>query len=277
MAEQNAIHNFGNGIMKGKAVQNGEPLASSIVGIYNVKERAVCTGSLIADDIVMTAAHCMGGRASDLRIIFWNDIDEMMAAHEPDVKAAHVFTATDYKANSIWNPNDFEKTQDRGDIALVKFRGKIPEGYKPATFLADGADLVRGNLVTVAGYGVDTVETTPVNAKKYKNLENAIENGEVFCDDQQSSCFEINMSGDGILRHVQAPISMVVATEVFLDEKNGGTCSGDSGGPAYIEKNGQYYLFGITSRGTAFCDDAGVYTNALTYKQWIQDTIKTLK
>jgi secreted trypsin-like serine protease len=66
-------------------------------------------------------------------------------------------------------------------------------------------------------------------------------------------------------------------TELMLDERKAGTCSGDSGGPAYIEKDGQFYLFGITSRGTYFCDDSGVYTNALSYTKWIQDTMGSLK
>lgn len=267
-----------NGIMNGQEVREKEPILASIVGLYNVKAQYICTGSLIAENIVMTAAHCIEGRPSDMRVVFGPNIDEMMSSRELDVKNAHVLIVTDFKANTKWNPNaDDTSLGDRGDIALVKFKGPLPTGFKPATFLQDPSFLQRGTLVTVAGYGVNSVETRSIDPKKYRNLEQAIADGEVICDYNQSNCMEVEMSGDGILRQTKAPISVVVESEVMLDETKAGTCSGDSGGPAYIEKDGQYFLFGVTSRGTAFCNDSGVYTNSLAYAGWIAETIPNLK
>jgi secreted trypsin-like serine protease len=88
------------------------------------------------------------------------------------------------------------------------------------------------------------------------------------------NCFEIETDGDGILRQTTAPISSLYETEIRLDERKAGTCSGDSGGPAFIKQNGEYYLFGVTSRGSVLCNDVGVYTNALHFRPWIARVIK---
>ncbi|MGZ3808649.1 MAG: S1 family peptidase [Bacteriovorax sp.] len=268
-------------IMNGADVLMGDAIASSIVGVYNIKDKSLCTGSLIASNIVLTAAHCAPERASDIKIVFTNDIDDTMNSHEQDILQELILSATDFKVGPTWDPKNESIEIDTGDIALIKFRGKIPEGHRPATFLADVSALKIGTMVTVAGFGVNVVNSKKVDPKKYKNLDEAIEYGEVVCDEnnrgEKINCLEIDTDGDGILRTTMAPISSVDKTEIRLDERKAGTCNGDSGGPAYIRQNGELYLFGVTSRGNALCNEIGVYTNALFYRPWIEETIKLLK
>jgi secreted trypsin-like serine protease len=268
-------------IMNGSVVKEGEVIGSSIVGIFNSKWNAICTGSLIAPNIVLTAAHCAPDKASDIKIVFSNDIDYVLNAREPDILATFVLQATDFKVSKTWDPNNETIEIDTGDIALIKFRGTIPQGFKPASLLVDDSKLRRGDLITVAGFGVDTVTTTPIDPKKVKDIDEAIAYGEIICDENQQgkkfNCLEIKATGDGILRVTEAPISSIQETEFRLDEKKAGTCNGDSGGPAYVKKDGQLFLLGVTSRGSELCNDSGVYTNAVFYKTWITDTIKILK
>lgn len=268
-------------IMNGLVVKEGEVIGSSIVGIFNSKWNAICTGSLIAPNIVLTAAHCAPDRASDIKIVFSNDIDYVLNAREPDIQATFVLLATDFKVSKIWDPNNETSEIDTGDIALIKFRGTIPKGFKPASLLVDDSKLRRGDMITVAGFGVDTVTTAPIDPKKVKDIDEAIAYGEIICDENQQgkkfNCMEIKATGDGILRVTEAPISSIQETEFRLDEKKAGTCNGDSGGPAYVKKDGQLFLLGVTSRGSELCNDTGVYTNAVFYKTWITDTIKILK
>ncbi|MFA6235932.1 MAG: trypsin-like serine protease [Bacteriovorax sp.] len=268
-------------IINGAEVKSSDTLASSIVGVYNTKEKMICTGTIIAPNIVLTAAHCVPERAFHVKIVFTNNIDDTMNTREQDMLRELVLSATDFKVSTKWDPKNDSIEFDTGDIALIKFKGEIPKGFKPAKFLTDENALKVGNMVTVAGFGVDEINSNQIDPKKYRNIDEAIEYGEVICDGELHSknitCFEIEASGDGILRATSAPIASLFETEVRLDERKTGTCNGDSGGPAFIQSNGEYFLFGVTSRGSAFCNEVGVYTNALYYKNWIEETSKLLK
>lgn len=268
-------------IINGFKLKDGDALAMSTVSVYNVKDNYICTGTLIAPNIVLSAAHCAPEKASNSKIIFGTDVDFILNARELDVKQEYMLSVTDFKVSTKWDPNNETIEIDTGDIAVFKFKGNLPAGYKPAVFLKDESLLKIGNMVTVAGYGVDDVDTSKqINPKKYKDLEDAIAMGEVYCEDdlqgRHEKCYKVEMTGDGILRQTEAPIAFIHETEIRLNETKAGTCSGDSGGPAYIKKDGEYFFFGVTSRGSALCDEVGVYTNALYYLPWINETIKTL-
>jgi secreted trypsin-like serine protease len=57
-------------------------------------------------------------------------------------------------------------------------------------------------------------------------------------------------------------------TETIVD-----TCNGDSGGPLIaVNKTGEYYLAGVTSRGFG-CEGKGVYTKVSAFETWILETI----
>jgi secreted trypsin-like serine protease len=257
-------------IINGSDISESNSISESIVGIVNTKKNTICTGTLIAQNIILTAAHCAPEQNSHLKIVFSNDIDDTMNTLEPDILQEFVLSVSDFK-----------KGPNSSDIALIKFKGSAPAHYKPALFLADKSDLKIGTMITIAGFGVNLVSTQKVDQKIYPNLEDMILRGEIVCDEsdkgEKFNCVKISATGDGILRMAQAPISFIEASEVQLDEHLAGTCNGDSGGPAFIKIAGSYYLFGVTSRGSALCNEIGVYTNALAFEQWIKKTSEQLK
>lgn len=272
-------------IINGRDVKSGESLGSSVVAVYNTKNKYLCTGTLIDTNVVLTAAHCAPERISQLKIVFTIDIDETVNAREPDILEEFALQVTDFKTSPKWDVNDETTEVDTGDIALVKFRGTIPKGWAPVKRLTDSSEIKIGAVATVAGFGVDFVDTSKrVDPKKYYNIQEAIDNGDIMCEEsgnnkkeKYTNCFKIEMSGDGLLRTANAPISFLTETEIHLNEKKAGTCSGDSGGPVFLTVKGELLLLGVTSRGSELCDEVGVYTNAVYYKQWIDDTMKILK
>lgn len=267
-------------IINGTNVKENDVLAKHVVAVYNEKNKSICSGALIGSNLVLTAAHCLSDKASHLKIIFNEDADYIIYAREPDVREEFMLSGIQFKAGPKWNPAN-EPEFDTGDIAIVKFKGNIPTRYSPVKLLTDASLLKVGTTVTLAGFGVNIVKTASVDPNTFPKLDEAISYGEVVCEEddsgKKSKCLSVDTEGDGILRTTEAPISEFKETEVVLDETKSGTCSGDSGGPAFIKKNGELLLFGVTSRGGALCNDIGVYTNVLTYQSWISETINSLR
>lgn len=67
------------------------------------------------------------------------------------------------------------------------------------------------------------------------------------------------------------PETEIVAGAPFLDRDS---CNGDSGGPAYVEYKGKWYVIGATSRATAStirpCGDGGIYTRVDMFEDWVR-------
>lgn len=267
-------------IVGGTLVPENAPLAQSIVGIYDGLNQAICTGSLIGEGIVLTAAHCVfDSKPQKMKIIFATDIMAVMGTSEPDIKAELMRDVSEFKYHEMYNPEEQETNEfDWSDIAIIKFKGTTPSGYKPVEILPDGKSLKVGMTAIMAGYGVEKVATYPVEARKVKNLKEAIANGEVICDDDMKDCEEVSMSGDGELRETYATVAHIVRSEIRLDESHGrSSCSGDSGGPLYLQQNDKTYLIGVTSRGSQLCDRVGIYTSTTYYRDWISYNIKQIQ
>ena len=269
----------GTKIIGGNVVAEGAPIASSIVAIMDKDLNSVCTGSIIAENFIVTAAHCAND-PRHLKVVFGNDMDLYLTAHEQDILEMHVRQVTAVVQHPNYNEKQNEmKNTDHNDIAVMRFSGKLPPGYKPAVLLADDNFLQRGVMAQLAGFGVDFVDLKAVDIKKVKNLREMIDTGAIYCeDDQEKKCFLVEASGEGILRQAQAPIALKGISEVVLNETAGqGTCLGDSGGPAYLQDGSNYFLFGVTSRGSQLCDGTGVYTNVVFFTSWINATMASLK
>lgn len=276
--DQNWAKFDGAGIINGELVTEKDPLLKGIVGVYDLENNAICTGSLIQENIVLTAAHCLKDvRKNMIRVVFGVDVDSLMATREPDIFREYVRNIEGYVIHEEYGQQPEEQEWDLYDIALIKIKGKAPEGFAPVKMLPSKDYLVEGQNVLLAGYGVSELKTTKIDASTYEDLEDALMYGEVFCHDEElKDCVKVESSGDGELRKTTVSLSKVLASEVVLSEKETGTCFGDSGGPAYVMLNDEPHLFGVTSRGSALCDELGVYTNALDFTEWIENNILEL-
>lgn len=263
-------------VMNGVEVKKNDFVKNHVVAIVDIELNTICTGTIIANDVILTAAHCAPKKASNLRIIFNEDAYGTLDTREPDYYQAYVRTATDFIPHKDYS-DESDADVDLDDIALIKFRGTLPEGYAPARMLDRVEDLKRGLNLLVAGYGVDEVQTEVIDANTYPNLLEAIEMGLVFCNEDNSYCVSVETFGDGTLRKAQAPIDSFSKNEFILNEKAAGTCSGDSGGPAFVQKGKELIVAGVTSRGGVLCNDDGVYTNVARYREWIKKTVALLK
>lgn len=255
-------------IINGSAVEQTDQIASHTVFINNARDGYVCTGTIIGKNLVVTAAHCLNPKHNQYEIIFGlNGYDIMDQEDRTSIRQAQkVVVHEDYKEDEEANQND---------IGLIYFKGELPEGYSPAEVFLNEDPVKKDSEIILAGYGVTKVTVVDVKYKKSKKFQEEIQNGNVICDfdvldsSNLPTCFELDMSGDGELRKTTAPVAYKSESEFVLNETNSGSCSGDSGGPAYIQTEGRLYLVGITSRGNLSCDSRGVYTSISAHIDWL--------
>lgn len=129
-------------IINGKDVEPTDEFAATITGIYNLENNSLCTGSLIAESYVLTAAHCVARDPRNLRVFFGPSLDAIVAINK--VSGAVI--------PNIYGKR-FEEQNDWGDIAVLKIEGNLPPGYKPINVLPTDS-LQTGQNTILAGYGL---------------------------------------------------------------------------------------------------------------------------
>jgi V8-like Glu-specific endopeptidase len=234
-----------NYIVGGQNVDPRDPIRASTVGVYapspDGRSGSLCSGTLIGKDMAVTAAHCIQpGRLPEM--IFGPDLHSPMAEHRR-VEGVAVHPNWQKRAG---------RGMDQGDIAVVKFAGGMPEGYKKISTLRSDKDIRSGQDVVLAGYGISDAR---------------------------------RKTGAGVLRKTQVEIlnNRPGKSEMILDQSHGrGACHGDSGGPAFIQRAGRILLAGVTNRGypDRAPDDCGhqvVYTKVPAYRSWILGSEKKLE
>lgn len=242
-------------IIGGEKVESTDQIAKTTVAlvgmIKNNKDEVsqfICTGTLIAKNIILTAAHCVPKVTEEnvqvgLVAVFKNDLHK---ASQADVRYI-----VDVAIHEDWG-KESENGLDTNDIALVKFQGTMPAGYQLGKFLTDEKLLKDGATVTLAGYGL--IKTDGVNTES-----------------------------DETLRKVDVEVlERIGNTEVLLDQNKGkGACHGDSGGPAFLNVKGVEYVWGVTSRGfneegIDNCTGYSIYTEVAKQATFIKEGLAKL-
>lgn len=160
----------------------------------------------------------------------------LTAAHCIESGASHTFLVGggSYKAASVHRHPSYNSGSLQADIALVLLSQEPPVAPTPIATVAPAPGL----KVTLVGYGVTS------------------ENG----------------SDSGTKRIATTTISQVTSTQLIWTANPGGTCYGDSGGPAFATLNGQEVQVGVTSSGDPPCGTTDYDTRVDAYASWISQT-----
>lgn len=203
-----------------------------------------CSGTLIAPTIVLTAAHCAEG---------W----------EPSQYLVHFgFDSSDFEDREVseiiyhpnWDPDEFATVGF--DIALLRLSLPAPPGIAPIPYLPQSLAITRDDLgmpLEFVGFGKD--ENGQLGRKLHITLP----------------LWEVCTSAGGCTATNGAHLAFNTICHSMAD--GGGTCSGDSGGPAFVNIAGEEYVAGVTSYGDTGCHVFGCSTKVDVYEAWINDFI----
>jgi secreted trypsin-like serine protease len=221
-------------VVGGETVERGAfPDVVAVLGA----DGSLCSGTLIAADLVLTAGHCIEG--DPIEVI----IDSVDLAR-PDGDRRRVKWARSYP--------DWIDTYDVGLVMLEN-----PVFAKPRAIAQRCGARERfkvGLPLQLVGFGLTTTSGEGDNTKLHRAMLPLVD---PTCGSDPSCMPAIAPGGE------------------FIAGGNGvDACFGDSGGPVYIETPSGLALIGVVSRGlvswTEPCASGGVYVRADKVVAWIE-------
>jgi endonuclease G len=201
------------------------------------QEGALCTGTLIAADLVLTAGHCID-------------------AHPVEVILGSVDLARpDGERRAVKWSRAYPSWLDQYDVGVIML--EHPVFAKPRAVVQDCTGDERfaaGAPVQVVGFGLTTTSGTGDNTRLHQAMLPVVD----------PSC-----TTDPACAPAIAPDGEFIAGGDGTD-----ACFGDSGGPVYLDTPTGTGLIGVVSRGLASwtepCGGGGIYVRADKVVPWIE-------
>ncbi len=238
----------GTEIVGGGPVPNGKyPFMVSLqdVRFGGPGARHLCGGSLVAPDVVVTAAHCTVSELTStetLRVVVGRTSLNGNQGQERRVVTIRIHP--DYRARtSVY------------DVAVLELDRPI-EGIEPIRLATRSDRLDRaGQEATVAGWGSTQLQPGPPFQPPRRVPSRMQETTVPVRSD--ASCARAYAGRPSLPGNDIVPAIMLCAGSAGRD-----TCQGDSGGPMFVRTGGGYIQIGVTSFGVG-CGASGfpgVYT-----------------
>ena len=215
----------------------------SNVGAFIVKSPTtgqifpICSGTMITPNVFLTASHCTIFYTQDLApsgFTAYVSLDGSIPFGSLTTNTTNLLAVS----HVVTNPNYSQRQSDPGDIGVLILQNNVA-GVTPAT-------LPSCNLLDqlAAQNGLKNAIFTPVG---YGVQNRVVGGGVPFFQDvnpipRMFAFSSFNALNPGYIRLSQNP-----------SKGDGGTCFGDSGGPNFLNVNGQPILAAITITGDSVC------------------------
>ncbi|HLV21504.1 MAG TPA: S1 family peptidase [Polyangiaceae bacterium] len=204
---------------------------------------SLCTGTLIAPNLLLTARHCVSPGLSDQRFVICGESefgdpyagDDIIVTNEPVLNE----TASWYRGRAVRVPSEGNDTCGF-DVALVILARNVPASEALVHVPRIDRVVESGEVYTAIGYG--ETEAAPGSEASSRMRRSGLT---IQC--QPGDC------GAG------------ATSSEFLGET--GICSGDSGGPA-LDAEG--LVVGVVSRGSEPCETP-IYGAVSAWSDWMRE------
>jgi len=220
--------------------------ARNINATKRVKNRFHCGGSIISNDYILTAAHCIfaGERVPDESFSFFvgrHNKEKETESGSQALRAEKIIIHEGYKPPSLAD-----------DIALIKVKPPIVWSRTVRRVCLPKEDPREGQICAVTGWGK--------TASDY------------YAEYLQQAYMPIVKQSVCVAKFKSA--TKITPKQICSGKGKGvDSCIGDSGGPLVCRKGSVWNLNGIVSFGTEQCATGlpGIYTRVTKYMNWIAD------
>ena len=236
-------------VMAGCGVEEDETSSSKIVNGSRVSANAYTPermGTVSLGDLVLTAAHCVGGRVN---------VNFIVPGQRGQSRAVE---------RVVTHPGYRSSPRPEVDIALIKLRSEMPSTHRVMPLLFDQNQAGRSKQAVQAGYG------------STKNGR-----GQLTDSGRALRRTDTRITGHRLTRR-GGTISVYDGETV---QGGSAACSGDSGGPLYVQSNGIWYTAGVTSTANAGagsrpgdlnCSGGNQYASIAGNRDWLIETAVAL-
>lgn len=220
----------------------------------------VCGGTLIDQQYIVTAAHCLKElEASDLKVRLgeWDVRDK-----------SEFYPHVEYDVTGMYVHPEFYEGNLENDVALMRLKGRVDNTLYPhigPVCLPQANNDFTGQVCRITGWGKDDWGSEGEFQSILKETEVPVMNKNVC---QQ------------VLRTTKLGSSYKLHEGMMCagGEENRDACKGDGGGPLVCRsKSGEFYLAGIVSWGIG-CGERGVpgvYVDVPYYVEWMNSITRS--